>query len=229
MTSYVDRQGKRLDEYPRPSVAVDIAVLTVDAGCLSVVVVSSRHGEGLPGTFIHPGETLAVAASRALVEKTGILGLDFHQLAVLDEPKRDPRGWVLSVAHSAIARRDDLPEDVQLRPVRNGAPARSLVFDHDAIVDLAVADLEDRYEEELDPGHLLDAEFTLLELRRLYETIYGFEIEKDTFRRRVIGSLVETGRTTTSGGGRPAQLFGRRRDAKMSAHARLQHLAAKGR
>ncbi|WP_018162652.1 NUDIX hydrolase [Smaragdicoccus niigatensis] len=226
MTSYVDRQGKRLDEYPRPSVAVDIAVLTVDAGCLSVVVVSSRHGDGLPGTFIHQGETLAVAAGRALAEKAGISGLDFHQLAVFDEPDRDPRGWVLSVAHSAVVRRDRLPDDVQLRPARS---SRSLVFDHDAIVGLAVADLEQRYEEQLDPGHLLDAEFTLLDLRRLYETIYGFEIEKDTFRRRVIGSLVETGRTTTAGGGRPAQLFGRRRDVKMNAHARLQHLAAKGR
>jgi ADP-ribose pyrophosphatase YjhB (NUDIX family) len=223
----VDRQGKRLDEYPRPSLAVDVAVLTVDEGCLSVVVVSSRHGEGLPGTFIHPGEMLKTAANRALAEKAGIVGLDFHQLAVFDEPDRDPRGWVLSVAHSAIIRRDKLPDDVQLRPARKPRP--KLVFDHDAIVDLAVADLENRYEAELDPGQLLDPEFTLLELRRLYETIYGFDIEKDTFRRRVISALDETGRTTTASGGRPAQLFKRNADPALNRNARLQHLAAKGR
>lgn len=102
---YRDSAGKTLADYPRPSVAADTAVLTVSPEqVLSVLLVrrtgQHRHGAcQLPGTFLHPGETLAQAALRALAEKAGVPGLHPVQLAVLDDPARDDRGWVLSVAH----------------------------------------------------------------------------------------------------------------------------------
>ncbi|MGB8021400.1 MAG: NUDIX domain-containing protein [Candidatus Nanopelagicales bacterium] len=102
---YRDSAGKALTDYPQPSVAVDTAVLAVSpeqALCVLLVQRTGRHGHGawqLPGTFIHPGETLARAALRALADKAGVPGLRPVQLAVLDDPARDDRGWVLSVAH----------------------------------------------------------------------------------------------------------------------------------
>lgn len=104
-TPYRDSAGKALTDYPRPSVAVDTAVLTVcplQMMCVLLVRRTGQHGHGawqLPGTFIHPGETLAGAALRALAEKAGVSGLQPVQLAVFDDPARDDRGWVLSVAH----------------------------------------------------------------------------------------------------------------------------------
>ena len=50
-------------------------------------------------TFLHEGETLAEAARRALRTKVGVEGLELVQLCVLDDPGRDDRGRVLSVAH----------------------------------------------------------------------------------------------------------------------------------
>src|SRR3954468_22684838 len=106
---YRDSSGKALTDYPRPSVAVDTAVLTVpdDDPRLSVLLVRRAVGHrgsewSLPGTFLHEGETLAVAVGRSLREKAGLAPeVAPRQLHVFDDPARDDRGWVLSVAHVA--------------------------------------------------------------------------------------------------------------------------------
>lgn len=58
MNDYRDSSGRRLTDYPRPSVAVDTAVLTLDER-LGLVVLQvrreNRRGWGLPGTFLHEG------------------------------------------------------------------------------------------------------------------------------------------------------------------------------
>ena len=55
-------------------------------------------------------------------------------------------------------------------------------------------------------------EFTVAELRRVYEIVWGTPLDPRNFHRKVTGAegfLVETGETTSSGGGRPAQLYRR--------------------
>src|SRR5437763_13630175 len=93
-----------LAQWPRPSVAVDVALLTVrPPGELAVLVHRRADGYGkgkwsLPGTFIHEGETLQEAALRALRGKVGVRGEHPEQLPVFDAIGRDDRGRVLSVA-----------------------------------------------------------------------------------------------------------------------------------
>lgn len=202
--------GASLIEYPRPSIAVDVAVLTIRNGRLQVVVVDHRFGGlALPGTFLHRGERLVAAASRALADKAGLSAVQFAQLKVLDDPDRDERGWVLSVAHSGAVPDRELPPGVQLMPVMAGRSAAELMFDHGAMVELAVEQLRRRYATTLDPGGLLDETFTVLQLRQLYQAVYDRELLKDTFRRYVIGAIEATGETDVSLG-RPAELFRRR-------------------
>jgi 8-oxo-dGTP diphosphatase len=53
-------------------------------------------------------------------------------------------------------------------------------------------------------------EFTVAELRRIYEIVWGAELDSRNFHRKVTGTgefLAPTGRTTTRDGGRPAQLY----------------------
>ena len=95
----------------------------------------------LPGTFLHEGETLAEAVERSLRDKAGVHGIRPRQLHVFDAPDRDDRGWVLSVAHVAVVRPDQLesPEahsatEVRLVPVDRPG---ELVWDHSDIVRLA--------------------------------------------------------------------------------------------
>ena len=109
--SYRDSSGRSLSDYPRPSVAVDTAVLTLDPD-LGLVVLQVRRDGGtgwaLPGTFLYEGETLADAVDRSLRKKANVRGLHPRQLHVFDDPQRDDRGWVLSVAHVEVVQAERL-------------------------------------------------------------------------------------------------------------------------
>lgn len=216
MTDNVDRDtsGRKLTDYPRPSVAVDTAVLTLDPEKGLVVLEVRRPttaGWALPGTFIHEGETLAQAVDRSLRDKANVRGLHPRQLHVFDDPTRDDRGWVLSVAHVQVVRLDQLAnryaDTTRLMPV--DAPGR-LPYDHADIIELAVADVRAHYVEKPDPDRLLGDEFTLREMRLVHEAIAGRPLQRDTFRRAMEPHLVATGTSSVSGRGRPAELFRRR-------------------
>ncbi len=227
---YRDATGARLADYPQPSVAVDTAVLTLAPRTtpargapphrLSVLLVRRPEGVGgpqwaLPGTFLHQGERLATAVTRSLTQKAGVTGGHPAQLAVFDDPARDERGWVLSVAHLAVipyaALADALhahPDQVRLAPVSRLGP---MPFDHRAIVAAAVRELRQRYVDRPDPERLLGPRFTIRELRDIHAAIAGATPQKDTFRRAMGPHLQGTGTLSSGAIGRPSQRFRRAR------------------
>lgn len=209
-----DLSGRTLADYDRPSVAVDVALLTVVDDALAVLL-HERTGEhetgrwALPGTFLHIDETLTQAALRALRDKAGVTGHRPDQLGVLDRVDRDSRGRVLSVAHVDLVPVGSLPttdDGRTLRPVTELVDG-GLPFDHDEIVARAVRWARDLHRLHPDPRGLLGPEFTLLELQRLHEAVAGTELQKDTFRRTMIGALDATGTLSRGGVGKPARLF----------------------
>jgi ADP-ribose pyrophosphatase YjhB (NUDIX family) len=213
-TTHRDAGGRTLADYPRPSVAVDTAVLTVPDGAeqLHVLLVrrtgSHEHGAwALPGTFLHPGERLAEAVLRSLRDKAGIAGRAPRQLHVFDDPGRDDRGWVLSVAHLDVVPWHLLPDPSDHAEVVPIDQARGLPYAHDAIVARAVDALRDRYREHPDPDRLLPSPFTLLELRHLHHAILGTPLPKDTFRRRMAPQLRATNLVREGAVGKPAALY----------------------
>ena len=64
----------------------------------------------LPGVLLASDETFDDAARRALRSKTGLDAQDWYleQLATFGRPDRDSRGRVVSVAHVALVRTDEL-------------------------------------------------------------------------------------------------------------------------
>ena len=211
--TYVDSSGRTLDDYPRPSVATDTAVLTLSGSQLSVLLTLTndavRGGEPewrLPGTFLHQGETLADAVHRSLREKAGVDGLEPRQLRVFDDPARDDRGWVLSVAHFDVVREELLTASDRTRIVPvDRLPA--LTYDHAKIVAFAVAALRAEYRRGPDPAGLLAQPFTIRDLRRVHEQVSGERLVPDTFRRSVLAGLEATGDLFSEGRGRPAELY----------------------
>jgi ADP-ribose pyrophosphatase YjhB (NUDIX family) len=208
--------GRLLTDYPRPSVAVDTAVLTVpDDGPLSVVLVRPREGDDpsagglhrLPGTFLHEGERLADAVLRSLRDKAGVTGLDPRQLHVFDDPDRDDRGWVLSVAHVVTVAARDLRLDDERATLAPVADIGRLAYRHDDIVRRAVEALRLEYAASPDPRGLLSGPFTLRDLQDVHEAIAGHELPRDTVRRSMEGQLVETGQSRRGVVGKPARLF----------------------
>jgi len=95
--------------YPAPvALAVDVVVLTVREGMLSVLVTVPDDGPfALPGGFVGPEEDPLDTARRKLEEKTGLRRPGLEQLATFAVPGRDARGWIPTVAHLAL-----VPSDV---------------------------------------------------------------------------------------------------------------------
>ena len=218
-----DPTGKSLADYPHPTLAVDVALLTVVGegrpGQLAVLLHQPDAGFAagqwcLPGVMVGLDERLADAAQRALRDKGGVSGATARQLHVFDEPDRDARGRVVTVAHAAVApsARLQLTGPRILAPITGTRPQlpgrrRRLPYDHDAIVAAAVSWMRSRYQRRPDPSHLLGPEFTLSDLQRLHEAVLGVPLVKDTFRRTVTPYLVPTGSERTGTVGRPAALY----------------------
>ena len=206
--------------FPRPIVAVDTALLTLDPEQGLVVVEMARDdidaGKwALPGAFLRKGEILAEAVERSLRDKVGVQGIKPIQLYVFDDPERDNRNWVLSVAHVAVVRPEQLQElgsgtatAVRLAPVDRPG---ELVWDHPAIVKRAKQHIRSRYEDKPDPDRLLGNRFTMRELQLAHEAVAGHPLQRDKFRRTMEPQLIGTGNYENTGTrGRPAEFFRRK-------------------
>ncbi|RKN06836.1 NUDIX hydrolase [Streptomyces radicis] len=223
-------------EFPAFAVTVDLVVLTVRRHALCALTV--RRGEepfrgqwALPGGFVRAEEDLASAAARELAEETGLRAQDsdsrpadahLEQLATYGDPSRDPRMRVVSVAHLALA--PDLPAPTaggdaggaRWMPVskllggQDQASEEGLAFDHARILADGVERARSKIEYSSLATAFCPAEFTVGELRRVYEAVWGVALDPRNFHRKVTGTpgfLVPVGGTTTRQGGRPAQLF----------------------
>lgn len=90
-------------DYPRPSVTVDIVVVTKERRPRVLLIQRKRPPfEGtwaLPGGFIDMDETLEASARRELEEETGLKVGKLAEIGVFGDPGRDPRGRTISVVY----------------------------------------------------------------------------------------------------------------------------------
>jgi len=218
-----------LERFPAPHLAVDVAVMTVPPeGPLSVLLVR-RSGDrdgmwALPGRFVRERERLAQSVAITLEEKVGLSpaslrGLAPRQLHLFDDPDRDDRGWVMSAAHLltlpyervAVALQSEAVMLARIDGVRAIVPGqRRLPYGQDAIVEFAVEEMRLLYSTQPDPeGLIAESEFTLAQLRDVHTAVLDADWQIDTFRRHMIPQLVDTGRRSEGGVGRPAALYRR--------------------
>jgi 8-oxo-dGTP diphosphatase len=234
--------GYDIGDFPPFAVTVDVVILSVVDGELLVLLIQRKDKPfkkawALPGGFKRPDETLDEAARRELREETGVdAPKHLAQFGAYGDPKRDPRGNVVTVAYLAVT-----PEvgrimagtdasDARLWPVAQVLDAETLenttkqsggntdrivlAFDHRRIL----ADAVERAAADLESSDLATAfvgpSFTLSELQRVYEAVWADELDTANFRRSLASgpdaSYVEpTGALAESGdrGGRPPALF----------------------
>ncbi|MBW4719990.1 NUDIX hydrolase [Saccharothrix obliqua] len=205
------------------TLTADLVVLTIREGTLRALVVERGNEPfagklALPGGFLRGEESLDETAARELAEETGLSAEKLHlrQVGVYSAPDRDPRRpRVVTCAYLAIAPNLPLPTA--------GSDARSahwlpvdllqrsgLAFDHDDILrdalELARAELQFRTIATAFCGE----EFTIGELREVYEVIWGVRLDKPNFHRKVTeaaGFVVRTGGKRPTANGRPAALY----------------------
>jgi 8-oxo-dGTP diphosphatase len=210
------------------AVTVDIVLLTIRHGRLSVLLVERggfpyRGAWAVPGGFIEPDEDADAAALRELAEETGLETFPGHleQLRTYTAPDRDPRLRVVSVAYLGFM--PDLPAPSA------GSDATSarwwavddladvgvaLAFDHDRIGADGVERARSKLEYTSLAASFLEEPFTLADLRRVYEAVWGVDLHVGNFRRKVLSTLgfvepVGEKAQPATGGGRPAELYRR--------------------
>jgi 8-oxo-dGTP diphosphatase len=219
-----------LEDYPRPSVTVDVVIFTLRDNDLQVLLVKRKHPpfEGMwaiPGGFVGMDESLEEAALRELEEETGVRDVYLEQLYTFGDPGRDPRGRVITVAYFAVAPADALrpragddASETRWWSIYNLPP---LAFDHADILAYALQRLRYKLEYTAVGFELLPETFTLSELQAAYEVVLGEKLDKRNFRRKILGAGVieETGAYRT-GEGRPAKLYRFREDAVAEVKAR---------
>jgi len=208
--------------YHYPATSVDVVIFTLRADDLQVLLVRRKHApfEGrwaIPGGFVEADESLEAAARRELKEETGVRDVYLEQLYTFGDPKRDPRGRVVTVAYLALV---SAPLAVQAGDDASDArwwsvyKLPSLAFDHAKILQYALQRLRYKLEYTAAGFQLLPPSFTLTEIQKAYEIVLGEPLDKRNFRRRIAEAdiLEETGASTLSRG-RPAKLYRFRDDA----------------
>ena len=205
------------------ALAADLVVLTIRRGRLCVLLVQRgiepHLGRwALPGGFVLADEDLLDAAYRELAEETGVsAGVHLEQLATYGAPDRDPRGRTVTVAYLALAA---AVGDPVAGSDASGAAWVSvtevdddtLAFDHADILRDGVERARAKLEYTPLAAAFCPAEFTVAQLRAVYEAVWARELDPRNFHRKVTGTrgFVEpTGRTSNVDGGRPAQLYRR--------------------
>ncbi|MBS1791604.1 MAG: NUDIX hydrolase [Acidobacteria bacterium] len=205
-------------KYPRPAVTVDLVIFTIAENDLKVLLIR-RNGEpfknnwALPGGFVEIEESLEKAAARELKEEAGVTKVYLEQLYTFGDPKRDPRGRVISVSYFALVD----AEQQKIRAASDAAEAEwhsvfkppKLAFDHKKILEYAVWRLRNKIEWTTVGYELLPRKFTLSELQRVYEIILQRPVDKRNFRKKILaqGQIGEINETRSDGAHRPARLY----------------------
>lgn len=210
--------------FPPFAVTVDLVILTMREGQLHVLLLDRaaapfKGRPALPGGFVRPTKNLLTSAQEVLAAKTGVSIAPIHleQLATYGEPKRDPRMRVVSVAWLALAA--NLPEPIadpettnpRWVPIDEASQLR-LAFDHGQILSDGVERARSRIEYTTLATHFCDDEFTMSELRGVYEAVWGQVLDPANFDRKIrttVDFVVPTGDSRKQLKGRPARTYKR--------------------
>jgi 8-oxo-dGTP diphosphatase len=215
----------------QPAITVDVVIFRLHEDALKVLLIQRAFPPfkgkwALPGGFVNIDETLEEAALREMEEETGVRDVYLEQLYTFGDPKRDPRGRVITVAYFALISKDievyagEEATHAEWHPVEK---IPDLAFDHDKILGYAVQRLRYKLEYSAVGFELLPDEFTLSELQKAYEIVLAEKLDKRNFRSRILeaGILVETKHVKTAlGQGRPARLYHYRKSAAKETKAR---------
>ena len=202
------KDNKYCYKYPHPAVTTDCVIFGFDGSELQVLLIERgiepfKGKWAFPGGFLNMDETAQEGALRELKEETGLENAYIEQFNTYSDPGRDPRERVITIAHYAL---------VRIQEVKGGDDAAKaqwfpidevpqLAFDHDKILRDAMRKLREKIHFEPIGFELLPEKFTMKELQILYESILGVKFDRRNFAKKMmhyelLNQLDETVRPT---------------------------------
>lgn len=203
-------------DYPPVAVTVDVALFAIRRDVLYILLIQRgvepfAGAWALPGGFVQPGEDLDAAAARELAEETRVTegAIYLEQLRSYGSPERDPRMRVVTVAYwgacaslpAPLGRSDAAhAEFVRVSQLEDGEI--ELAFDHEAIVRDALERVRAKLEYTALAARFCPSEFTISELRNVYETVWNTKLDPGNFQRKVREnrSFQQVGQSTLASG-----------------------------
>jgi len=221
-----------------PHISVDCVIFGFDGENLKVLLIKrdipntddskkSITDFKLPGDFITDEEDLETAASRVLMELTGLQNIFLKQLWVFGSPNRIHKArdfnWlrqttgmpierVVTVAYYSLIKISESQQELVNKSnafwVKHD-DIIDLAFDHYEILQRALKVLRKRLQNEPIGFELLSKTFTIRQLQNLYEIILGRELDNRNFRKKILKAeyLVPTIEKETDVAHKPARLF----------------------
>lgn len=208
----------KLEKRTHYPISVDSVIFGYTEEGLKVALIERKNFPfagmwAIPGGFMEGDETVEETALRELKEETGIEDVYLEQFHVFSKPKRDPRGRTITVALFALIRADEC----HLVATQDAASAKwwpayslpSLAFDHNAVYAKALEALRVALRTRPVVFELLPKQFTLSNLQKIYEQVFGITLDKRNFRKKIakMDYIKPTGFRTQGGRRRPAMLY----------------------
>jgi 8-oxo-dGTP diphosphatase len=176
----------------------------------------------LPGGFLRSSENAETALKRELLEEAMIYlnqkKISPHQIGFYSDPKRDEYNFesknpsfhkqIMSVAYAAILNEDVIPfagsdaaeaEYFYVKDILNKKiEKRRLAFDHNLILDDAINYISEKMKFTPIALDFLDEEFTIGEIRSVYEAIWSVNedldnIDLSNFHKKVLNQTDQDG------------------------------------
>lgn len=227
-----------MDKQLVPNVSVDSVVFGFDSVYLKILLIGRScvykgmqyHDWKLPGDLIRWDENLDTASKRILKDLTGLQNIYMKQLqafGALDRLIRRPRdmSWLISIDHpeervitipyySLI----NLPQDVSNNLILtsnaqwfkvDNVSSLPLAFDHHEIFEFALETLRNELRTKPLAFELLPSKFSLSQLQKIYEIIFGISLDKRNFRKKIsnLNYIVPLNEKEMSVSHRPAKLY----------------------
>ena len=181
------------NEHSKVFLSVDCIIFGFDDKKLKVLVGRRKMDPGrgewsLYRGFVGATESVDEAATRTLFELTGLRNLYMRQIGAFGKIDRDPGERVVSIAYYALINVNDYDEKLRQAHGAEWIDVENLptlYSDHNEMLTKARKLIQQKMSHEPIGFRLLPNLFTLTQLQTLYEAVYGTELDKRNFRKRV--------------------------------------------
>lgn len=184
-------------EHTRPVLTVNCVIFGFDGKELNILLIrrdTHDHKEkwALPGALASMSETLEETARRSIREEANIDNVFLKQIGAFSSVTRVPNERVICIAYYGLLKKSKYTiatgsDAIEVKWFdKNTFP--EMILDHQQIAHEAFETLRNKLHNDPVALELLDKEFSLGELQKIYEVIYDKKLDRRNFQRKLLSS-----------------------------------------